>query len=637
MNDNTTFRRQYESLTDVQKRAADWTEGPLLVIAGPGSGKTRVLTCRVAKLVRDSPDKKFRTLAVTFTNRAAGEMRERVDAMVEGAGSRTFIGTFHSFCAEVLRQHGSHVGVKPDFTILAKDDDIELLMSEAVERAMEVNEEVIPSDKAVWSVIRRLKAELIGPDDAPQHVSDQRLSRRIADLYRSFDSELARANVLDFDSLIFRTFTLFRKFPSFAQRYQTVYPYWCIDEFQDTNVAQYTLIKEMAKPSFTNIFVVADDDQIIFVWNGASHTRLEEFRSDFRTTLLQLPTNYRCPPAIVAIANNLIRFNLLRTPNKQPLQSAVHIEASAKPISVLHFGTDDEECSAIADRLSQFKPSERGSIAVLSRVNRLLDKLAEQLVNRGVDFVVPKKRSEFASAGFRWLHNVLRLAHRRSDEQVFESVVADFNAFAAVRLDPQRIIASVGASTTDLLFAFFRAAEHTLPENVMNAADQLQARGAWKAFTKAAVDYLQVSTASETEEERAVDLFQEDATAWNELVHDIQLQHGKEITLDAFLHELDLRSKEPTPRKPSVSLLTIHGAKGKEFDHVFIIGMAEDILPSFQSKKRGDSSPEMEEERRNCFVAITRTKKTLCLSYAAMYSGWPKAPSRFLREMELLR
>ena len=137
----------------------------------------------------------------------------------------------------------------------------------------------------------------------------------------------------------------------------------------------------------------------------------------------------------------------------------------------------------------------------------------------------------------------------------------------------------------------------------MNAADQLQARGAWKAFTKAAVDYLQVSTASETEEERAVDLFQEDATAWNELVHDIQLQHGKEITLDAFLHELDLRSKEPTPRKPSVSLLTIHGAKGKEFDHVFIIGMAEDILPSFQSKRGGTVAPKW---RRNGVTASSR-------------------------------
>lgn len=637
MNDDITFERQYESLTDVQKKAAGWTDGPLLVIAGPGSGKTRVLTCRIAKLLRDSPNKKFRTLALTFTNKAAGEMRERVDAMVKEAGSRTFIGTFHSFCAEVLRQHGSHIGVKPDFTIVAKDNDIGILMAEAVGHAMEVNREVTESDTAVWPVIRRLKTELIGPDDSAQHVSDQRLSRRIADLYQAFDSELSRANMLDFDSLIFRTFALFRKFPSFAQRYQAVYPYWCIDEFQDTNAAQYALVKEMAKPSFTNVFVVADDDQIIYVWNGASHRRLEDFRSDFRTTLLQLPTNYRCPPAIVAIANNLIRFNLLRTAEKQPLKSAISAQNSDKPVNVMSFRTDDEECSAVALRISQFKPTDRGSVAVLSRVNRLLDKIAEQLEARGVDYILPKKRSEFASAGFRWLHNALRLAHRRTDQQIFESVVADFNACTAVSLDPQRVIANTTTSNPDLLFAFFRAAEHSLPEDVINAADQLQARGAWKPFAKAAVDYLRTSMALETDDEQAIDLFQEDAAAWSELVRDIQLQHGKDITLDAFLHELDLRSKEPTPRKSSVSLLSIHGAKGKEFDHVFIIGMAEDILPSFQSKKKGDNSPEMEEERRNCFVAITRTRKTLSLSYAAVYSGWSKAPSRFLREMELLR
>ena len=230
--------------------------------------------------------------------------------------------------------------------------------------------------------------------------------------------------MLDFDSLIFRTFTLFRKFPSFAQRYQTVYPYWCIDEFQDTNVAQYTLIKEMAKPSFTNIFVVADDDQIIFVGTAQA---IDGLKSSDPISDNATPTPYELQVSSCDCCNceqpDPIQFA------QDAKQAAIAVgsshRSSAKPISVLRFGTDDEECSAIAHRLSQFKPSERGSIAVLSRVNRLLDKLAEQLVNRGVDFVVPKKRSEFASAGFRWLHNVLRLAHRRSDEQVFESVVAD--------------------------------------------------------------------------------------------------------------------------------------------------------------------------------------------------------------------
>jgi DNA helicase-2/ATP-dependent DNA helicase PcrA len=637
MNNDSSFELQYDALTEVQKQAADWTRNSLLVIAGPGSGKTRVLTCRIAKLLRDSSDKKFRVLALTFTNKAAGEMRERVDAMVPGAGARTFIGTFHSFCADVLRHHGSHIGVQPDFTILGKDEEKGTLMNEAVEQAMELNPEVIPSDKAVWPVIRRLKTELVEPDDAPHHVSDPRLKRRITDLYRAFEAELNRTNALDFDSLIHRTFTLFRKFPTFARRYQTVYPYWCIDEFQDTNSAQYALIKEMTQSMFSNIFVVADDDQIIYVWNGASHKRLEEFRSDFDAALLQLPTNYRCPAEIVAIANKLIRFNLLRTEGKKPLESAVKTQISTRPIELLSFRSEEEECSAIAGRVAQFKRAELASVAVLARVNRLLERVADQLRKMAIPFVIPKKRAEFASAQFRWLHRVLRLAHRRTDQQTFEELVADFNAFASVSLNPSSITASMGPTATDLLFAFFRAAEAVLPSEIMVAADQLQARGTWKPFAKAAIDWMQTAVALESDEERAVNFFQQDLAAWKELLHDIQLQLGKDLNLDAFLHELDLRSKEPTPRTPSVNLLSIHGAKGKEFEHVFIIGMAEDILPSFQSKKHGPNSPEMEEERRNCFVAITRTKMTLTLSYAHAYAGWAKVASRFLKEMELIK
>jgi len=313
------FISAWEELSPIQKEAAEWDESPLLVLAGPGSGKTRVLTCRIARILDSSHNKNFRILGLTFTNKAADEMRSRVTNFVPGQEGRLFLGTFHSFCADILRQHGTHLNINPDFNIYSQDVDLQAVLNDAVEEAMKISDVVSDLDKKTLPVIKRLKSLLVLPEHCREVFTDAGFGERMAVVYPAYEVELAKRNALDFNSLIFKTHLLFKTFPAFAKRYRTVYHYICIDEFQDTNHAQYSLIRALTGNQHRNLFIVADDDQIIYQWNGASHKRIEEFKNDYSPKVIQLPTTYRCPSEIVDLANNLIQHNFLRAPTKSLL------------------------------------------------------------------------------------------------------------------------------------------------------------------------------------------------------------------------------------------------------------------------------------------------------------------------------
>ena len=306
-------------LTDIQRRAVEWDSGALLVLAGPGSGKTQVLTCRIARLLDASAEKNFRILALTFTNKAADEMKGRVAAFVPGLEERATIGTFHSFCAQVLRQHGVHLGIKPDFAIYALDNDRKALFQDALERASDEGQPVNIGDVRLLPLIDRMKARLIEPNDAPRALTRYPDAEKIALVYGLYEAELRQLNALDFNSLVLEAHKLATTYPAIAGRYRRSYPYWMIDEFQDTNSGQYRLVKAFAGNEFTNLFAVADDDQIIYQWNGASFRNIHAFLADFKAEAIQLPTNYRCPPAIVNAANRLVAYNAQRTSDKKPL------------------------------------------------------------------------------------------------------------------------------------------------------------------------------------------------------------------------------------------------------------------------------------------------------------------------------
>ena len=636
----------WETLSPIQKEAAGREQGPLLVLAGPGSGKTRVLTCRIARILDSSRDKNFRILALTFTNKAADEMRGRLSNFVPGQEGRLFLGTFHSFCADVLRQHGTHLNINPNFNIYSQDADLQAVLNEAVEEARKVSDVVSNLDKRTLPVIQRLKSNIVMPEDCQGVFRDAELGQRISVVYPMYEAELSRRNALDFNSLILKTYQLFMQFPTFAKRYRTVYPYICVDEFQDTNRAQYSLIKALTAGEHKNIFVVADDDQIIYQWNGASHKRIVEFRRDYSPRVIQLPMNYRCPPEIVELANNLIRHNFLRTADKEPLR-AFQTRLGKDTVRVLPVFPDFEaEAAGIANDIKKLHAKHLGSVVVLGRSRKLLKGVELALHGKGLPAVIAQRKDEFESTPFVWLHSLLRLANDRQDDNRLEAVCGSFAQLTGVEVDPEDVISHARASKRDYFQHWIKLVGQKSSskgvKDVISRTSRLLGEGRdFQMFSRFALEWFSKLTGDNrrSKGDPGAEVFagyKEERAVWEELVRQITESLGEEISLEAFLQELQMHSKEPTPKANTVILMTIHGAKGKEFDYVYVVGLVDDELPSFQSKQKGDNSPEMEEERRNCFVAITRAMKTLTLSYAEVYRGWGKEPSRFLSEMGLL-
>jgi DNA helicase II / ATP-dependent DNA helicase PcrA len=623
----------FEKLTDIQRRAVMHGEGAMLVLAGPGSGKTQVLTCRISRLLDEGRDKNFRVLALTFTNKAADEMKERVANFVPGLEERAIIGTFHSFCGQVLRQHGVHLGIKPDFAIYSRDDDREAILGDALKRAG------LGSDNLRnLGLIDRMKTLLIEPKDVPSRLTQTQSAQTIAQSYQAYEDELRRLNVLDFNSLILEAHRLFTAFPAIAARYRRSHPYWLLDEFQDTNDAQYRLIRAMAGDEFKNVFAVADDDQIIYQWNGASFRQIQRFRADFAPELIQLPTNHRCPPAIVEAANRLVAYNVERTASKKPLiagKTDLKLPAH-EHIQLRVFDTDEAESHGIAQEISAQPKEQWGQTTVLARTRALLEKMQKALQATQVPAVLAQRRDEFLSAEVRWLMAMLTQIVRPLDRRNMTALIEAFNRFSNLEIDVDQVLSEAEASGTSYMSVWTRETKPRLDAmsvgaKLLDAADRVHREpSSVKKITEkilAALDAL----ASETDNPDLT----EDLMAWREISNEVTRHFGRNVSLDQFLQELQLRSKDPSPQPNTVTLMTVHGAKGREFDFVYLIGLAEDILPSFQSRQKGGTSPEMEEERRNCFVAITRAKECLILSRANSYRGWRKSISRFLSEMGL--
>lgn len=644
------FIAAWEELSPLQKKAAEWEQGALLVLAGPGTGKTRVLTNRIAYILDSSRDQNFRILALTFTNKAADEMRDRVTNLVPRLKDRLFLGTFHSFCANVLRQHGTHLKIKPDFHIYSQDADLQALLNDAVEEMKQMYDIISDLDKKALPIIKRLKSQLILPEDSREEFRDSGLGERMSLVYRAYEVELTKRNALDFNSLILRAYQLFTKFSAFAKRYRTVYPYICIDEFQDTNRAQYALICALTQDQHNNVFVVADDDQIIYQWNGASYQRIVEFRNDYSAEVLQLCEIYRCPPEIVELANNLIQHNLLRTPEKKPLEAFRSSTGSnTDTVRLLPAFADFEaEATGVARDIKERHSAHLHSVVVLGRSRRLLKGIEQALQREEVAAVISQRKDEFESTPFVWLHSVLRLANDRQNRDYLEAVCGAFAQLTGMEIDPNDVTIQAKVSNRDYLQYWIKlilANQESLDtqiNKVINQTSRFLGEGRdFRAFSKFALNWFNDLNQTHHQANRDPNLevftrYEEERDVWEDLMREITELLGTEITLEAFLQELQMHSKDLPPRPDTVVLMTIHGAKGKEFDHVYLVGLVDDELPSFQSKRKGDKSPEMEEERRNCFVAITRTIKTLTLSYAKRYKGWPKEPSRFLFEMGLL-
>lgn len=619
-------------LTPIQRQAVNWDKGALLVLAGPRSGKTQVLTCRIARLLDESRDQRFRVLALTLTNKAADEMKDRVRSFVPELEDRADIFTFHSFCSGVLRQHGAHIGLKPGFRIYSRKEDRQAVLRNAIRRDPSLRDR---QSFQLLPLIDRLKSQLIRPEEAVSHLkasagSSIENSQFPAAAYRLYEEELRRANALDFHSLILEAHKLL-KHPALARYYQTVYRYWLIDEFQDTNDAQYKLLRCMAGNDFREVFAVADDDQTIYEWNGANVHRISALVSDFGCDLIQFPTNFRCAPQIVEAANRLVVYNAQRLKNKQPSIS-VRQTTEVESIQFRVFPTDQEEVAGITNEIIAMGDEGRSRTAVLARSRSMLQSMHDHLEAKGVRSAMLMRRDDFVSPNMRWMIACLRQINRPLDRHNLSMLVNTFDAIAPVPIDPGDIISRASATSISYLSIWAHAALRTdLPPHIAKAVKLILSITDGSQKLSAAIDTLAKLFGDENDDPG----LQDDLSAWRELSNNVNVQLELP-TLDQFLQELDLRSKNPVPQSGFVSLATIHGAKGLEFDTVYLMGMAEGILPSWQSIQQNNRGSALEEERRACFVAITRAKNQLVLSRSDQYRGYSKEPSRFLREMGML-
>lgn len=401
----------------------------------------------------------------------------------------------------------------------------------------------------------------------------------------------------------------------------------CVDEFQDTNRAQYDLLNLVVKGGKPNLFVVADDDQIMYQWNGASPERLQALWTDYAMDVIQLPRNYRCPGLIITLANNLIQHNQNRMPGKEPL--VAHREAEiANVVFAKVFPEEKQEAQAIPHMITQ-----RGLIptdcAVLARSAKLLQGVSEALSAAGFTPYIAQRKNEFESAPVRWVQAMLRLANARHDREFVRRACVAWQTLTDAVLEVDDVEAASALVGGDFFRAWLDIAlARESAEAFKPLAERVQKHLAER------LDFLPLLDWFFQHKWQDDELATEETRTWNDLHGATLREHGTEnITLNLYLQEMDLQSKAPARPAGAIPCLTVHGAKGLEFQHVFLIGMAEEVFPSYQAVKKGNASREMEEERRNCFVAITRVRQTLTVTWAQKYHGYHKKPSQFLRQM----
>lgn len=626
-----------KTLNANQMAAALWDEGPMLVLAGPGSGKTKTLTSRVARLIEQSKGESFRILCLTFTTKAAAEMRKRLFEQVPQARERVLLTTFHSFAADILRQHGSHFGLTPDFEIIERTEQASIVKHVLAENA-DTFTRVLSAEKAL-DALDFLFKNLIPDESVAGLIKDAEVGNQLAVLFAAYKEKVLSQNALDYGAILYFCERLLMERPRLGKQLRSVYKYVCVDEFQDTNLAQYKILRALAPDQEANLFIVGDDDQIIYQWNGASPARINELGQHYKLTIIQLPENYRCPAEVVWLANALISHNGDRASGKKPLQ-AMRQAASAHPITLQQFTDENAEAEwvagRIAERISAGVPPH--DIVVLARNSKLLYGVGRQLAQLAIEVHVQQRKSQFESSPLRFVMTALKLSIVRSDSDLTSSLAKALSDCLGVDLE-HKLFETLAAETNgDFVVALDRLlTNRTDTPTALSSAVKSLVQGDYASFLKETFSFFNAEEAQAAQGSEVFADYPTERDIWRCIVNDLGGEaEAYQLPVGQLMQEIALANKSPEAPATAVRCFTVHASKGMEFKHVYLVGLAEDQLPSFQAKKTGDAGREMQEERRNCFVAITRTIETLTLSYAERYNGWRKAPSRFLYEMGLL-
>ena len=636
----------YDTLNEQQKKGVFTTEGPVLLLAGAGSGKTRVMVHRIAYLIEEMGVNPFNILAITFTNKAAGEMRSRVDKLIGFGSEQIWVSTFHSMCVKILRRFADKIGYDTNFVIYDTDDS-KAIVKEIIKK-LNIDTRYI-KEKAIRGAISRAKDELIGVEQFEKDAAYDMNERKIAAAYREYQTTLKKNNAMDFDDLIYNTVKLFKEHPQVLSNYQERFQYIHVDEYQDTNTAQFELVRLLADKN-KNLCVVGDDDQSIYKFRGANIRNILEFEKEYKdATVIKLEENYRSTQNILDAANAVIHNNVRRKD-----KSLWTRKDSGNQVHFRQFETGKEEAEFI---VSDIKSKARKGIigysgcAVLYRTNAQARLIEESCIMEGVPYQVVGGVNFYSRKEIKDLMAYLKTIDNGKDDLAVKRIINI----------PKR---GIGATT------ILKAQEAADAENI-SFYDALKKARSIPSLAKS-VDKIERFTdlieyfRHRLEEYTLVDLMDEiiaktgyveslnedgDDTALDrignidELITKINTftDENDEATLSDFLAEVALVTDldETDDDVEKLLLMTLHAAKGLEFPHVYIAGMEDGIFPGMMAIV-ADERDELEEERRLCYVGMTRAMQdlTLCCAKCRMQRGEIQynAVSRFVKEipMELL-
>ena len=641
-----------DSLNEAQKQAVLQKDGPMIIIAGAGSGKTRVLTYRIAHLMQQGVDA-FNILSLTFTNKAAREMKERIAGVVGVSEAKNlWMGTFHSVFARILRSEADKLGFPSNFTIYDTQDSVRLLTS--IIKEMNLDKERYKA-KQIQNRISSFKNSLVtvrayfnNPDlqEADMHASRP----RVGDIYKEYVDRCFKAGAMDFDDLLLRTNELLARFPEVLAKYQDRFRYIMVDEYQDTNHSQYLIVKALAD-RFQNICVVGDDSQSIYSFRGANIQNILNFQKDYPDVkTFKLEQNYRSTKNIVNAANSVIARN------KTKLDKEVWTSNDAgDSLNVMRTISDGEEGRFVSQSIwenmmnHQLKPDD---FCVLYRTNSQSRAIEDALRKKNIDYKIYGGISFYQRKEIKDILSYLRILINPNDEEALKRIINyPARGIGATTIDRLTIAANHYKKSIfdiikyiDKIDIKINSSTKNKLQNFMNMILRFQIEAQTKnAFEIAEIVVKQVRLIKDLEKDGTpeavskVENVQELLNGIKDFITD-KIEQGEDASLTAFLEDValatDFDSKKDND-KPSVSLMTIHQSKGLEYKYIYIVGLEENLFPSAMSM---NTRSELEEERRLFYVALTRAEKVAYLTYAQTRYRWGKLidsePSRFLEEID---
>ena len=622
-------------LNKEQKIAVEHQKGPLLVLSGAGTGKTRVLTSRFVYIVKNLKFDFNRIIAVTFTNKAANEIKERVNKALDQNIESPWIGTFHSIFAKFLRKHAHHVGLKSNFNILDSEDQKKLIKQ--VLEYCKIDKEV--SESIYLNEIQNLKDEKIFPQDKSKILKYSSLEN-IDEIYNIYQQRLIEINAVDFGDILLHSYFILTNHKDIQETHSNFIQHILIDEFQDTNLLQYDLIKLLLNNN-QNLFCVGDDDQSIYAWRGAKIENIINFPNEFNCEVVRLTKNYRSNNAILEAASSVISNNKNRLGKN--LES-FNNEIPEQKINLKSFYSQEEESLWVADNISR-KYNDQETFGILVRLTAQMRSIEDKLIKYALPYEIIGGPRFFERKEIKDVLSYLKLANSQSDDLSFERII---NL-------PRR---GIGEQSIKIIIDHSRSNNLSFFESLKDLAQSNKLSPSLLSKTQPFIDLINKisdlinKTSLEDlgifviEESGYLKMLENEKNKLKQIENESRIDNLKELVnalsefenLDEFLEHVGLvNENQKKTHQNSIKLMTLHAAKGLEFDHVYLPGWEEGIFPSSRALEQ-NSTKSLEEERRLAYVGITRAKYDLNLSYASSRYTYGinnySLPSRFLSEIK---